>query len=325
MLIHQIRYTLRTLAKAPGFTAMAILTVALGVGANTAVFSVVDGVLFRPLPYAEPGRLVWLAERPASQPAFARSGVPAANLEHYRAARSFDGLAGYTRMSRTLTGSGEPLQVLGEEVTTNLFRVLGVPAAIGRVFEPDESDLGRRGVVILKDAFWRAKFGGDPAILGRTLTLDDQPHVVIGVMPPGFLGLSEHGSGYTIDFFVPAAFDDAPGRRGIGVVGRLKPDVSIERGREELRVLSDDLRRRHPETHRDIVAAVAPLHDEIVRGVRPSLLVMLGAVGLVLVIACVNLANLLIVRAMGQRQEIAIRLAIGATRTRIAVDLRCAV
>jgi predicted permease len=321
MLIHQIRYTLRTLRKAPGFTAMAVLTVALGVGANTAVFSVVDGVLLRPLPYANPGRLVWLAERPASQPAFARSGIAAANLEHYRMARSFEGLAGYTRMSRTLTGSGEPVQVRGEEVTANLFAVLGVPAAMGRVFDPDEDDPARRRVVILKDAFWRAKFGGDPAILGRTLTFDDRPHVVIGVMPPGFLGLSEHGSGYAIDFFVPSAFDDRPGTRTFNVVARLKPDVSIERARDELQRLSDDLRRRVPDTHRDVVAAVASLHDEIVRPVRPSLLVMLGAVGLVLVIACVNLANLLIVRAMGQEREIAIRLAIGATRARIAIDL----
>jgi putative ABC transport system permease protein len=316
----RLRYSLRSLRKAPGFTATAILTIGLGVGANTAVFSVVDAVLLRPLPYAEPGRLVWLAERPASNPAFIRSSVAAVNLDYYRLAGSFEGLAGYTRMSRTLTGSGDPVQVRGEEVTPNLFAVLGVPAAMGRVFGPGEGDPGRRRVVILMDTFWRAAFGGDRAILGRTLTLDGEPHVVIGIMPPGFRGLSEHGSGYTIDCFVPSAFDEA-GARGINVVGRLGPDVSLARARDEMRTLSADLRQRRPETHRDLEIALAPIHDEIVRPVRRSLLVLLGAVGLVLVVACVNLANLLIVRALGERREIAIRLAIGATRARIAIDL----
>ena len=325
MLIHQIRYTLRTLRRAPGFTTMAILTVALGVGANTAVFSVVDGVLLRPLSYAHPDRLVKLSEVPASRRASAaRFGIAAANLEHYRLAQSFEGLAGYTRMSRTLTGSGEPVQVLGEEVTTDLFALLGASAALGRVFGPDEDDPGRRGVVILTYAFWHAKFGGDRAILGRTLTFNGEPYSVIGVMPQGFRALSEHRSGYTISFFMPAAFDAAAAggtRRSISVVGRLQPDASIERAREELSSLSADLGRRSPDTHRDLTAVITSLHDAIVGDVRSSLLVMLGAVGLVLVIACVNLANLLIVRAIGQGREVAIRMAIGATRAQITFDL----
>ena len=325
MLSHQIRYSLRTLRRAPGFTAMAILTVALGVGANTAVFSVVDGVLLRPLSYAHPDRLVKLSEVPASRRASAsRFGIAAANLEHYRLAQSFEGLAGYTRMSRTLTGSGEPVQVLGEEVTTDLFALLGASAALGRVFGPDEDDPGRRGVVILTYAFWHAKFGGDRAILGRTLTFNGEPYSVIGVMPQGFRALSEHRSGYTISFFMPAAFDAAAAggtRRSISVVGRLQPDTSIERAHAELSSLSADLSRRSPDTHRDLTAVITPLHDAIVGDVRSSLLVMLGAVGLVLVIACVNLANLLIVRAIGQAREVAIRMAIGATRAQITIDL----
>ena len=325
MLIHQIRYTLRTLRRAPGFTAMAILMVALGVGANTAVFSVVDGVLLRSLPYAHPDRLVKLSEVPASRRASAaRFGIAAANLEHYRLAQSFEGLAGYTRMSRTLTGSGEPVQVLGEEVTTDLFALLGASAALGRVFGPDEDDPGRRGVVILTYAFWHAKFGGDRAILARTLTFNGEPYSVIGVMPQGFRALSEHRSGYTISFFMPAAFDAAAAggtRRSISVVGRLQPDASIERARGELSSLSADLGRRSPDTYRNLTAVITPLHDAIVGDVRSSLLVMLGAVGLVLVIACVNLANLLIVRAIGQGREVAIRMAIGATRAQITIDL----
>ncbi len=325
MLTHRIRYALRTLRRTPGFTVIAILTVALGVGANTAVFSVVDGVLLRPLPYAHPDRLVKLSEVPPSRRASAaRIGIAAANLEHYRLARSFAGLAGYTRMSRTLTGSGEPVQVLGEEVTTDLFALLGASAALGRVFGPDEDAPGRRGVVILTYAFWHAKFGGDRAILGRTLTFNGEPYSVIGVMPQRFRALSEHRSGYTISFFMPAAFDRAASggtRRSISVVGRLQPDASIERAREELRSLSADLGRRSPDTHRDLTAVITPLHDAIVGDVRSSLLVMLGAVGLVLVIACVNLANLLIVRAIGQGREVAIRMAIGATRAQITIDL----
>ena len=176
MLIHQIRYALRTLRSAPGFTTIAILTIALGVGANTAVFSVVDAVLLRPLPYAHPDRLVRLSEVPASRPPSMRYSVAAPSLQHYRLAGSFEGLAGYNRMSRTLTGSGDPVQVRGEEVTTNLFTVLGASAAIGRVFGPDEDDPGRRRVVVLMDAFWRAKFGGDRAILGRVLTFNGEPY-----------------------------------------------------------------------------------------------------------------------------------------------------
>ena len=324
MLIHQIRYTLRVLRKTPGFTAMAILTVALGVGANTAVFSVVDGVLLRPLPYARPDRLVRVSEVPVAQRASAaRYGVATASFQHYRLAQSFEGLAGYNRVSLSLTGSGDPVQVLGEEVTTNLFALLGASAAIGRVFGPDEDDPGGRRVVILTDAFWRAKLGGDRAILGRALTFNGDPYVVIGVMPPGFRALSAYRSGYPISFFMPVAFDDAASswRRTINAVGRLKPGASIESGREELRRFSDDLGRRSPDTHRELATVIAPLHDAIVDDVRPPLLVMLGAVGLVLVIACVNLANLLIVRSIGQGREVAIRMAIGATRTQVTIDL----
>ena len=324
MLIHQVRYTLRTLRRAPGFTAMAVLTVALGVGANTAVFSVVDAVLLRPLPYTHADRVVTLAEVPRShRGSAARFGIAAGNLERYRLARSLDGLAGYTRVSRTLTGSGEPVQVLGEEVSTNLFTVVGASAALGRVFGPEDEDPGRRGVVILTHAFWQAKFGGDSAILGRTLTLNGEPHSVIGVMPQGFRALSEHRSGYTISFFIPAAFDAgaAGTRRSISAVGRLGSEASMEQARQELASLAPDADQSSRDADRGVIAVITPLREAIVGDVRPSLLVMLGAVGLVLVVACVNLANLLIVRAIGQGREVAIRMAVGASRAQITVDL----
>jgi len=325
MLINRIRYTLRTLRRAPGFAAIAILTVALGVGANTAVFSVVDGVLLRPLAYAQPERLVRISEPPLARLASAaRYGVWVSSVDDYRLARSFEGLAGYNRMSRTLTGSGDPIQVRGEEVTPNLFEVLGSPAALGRVFAPGEGEPGRDRVVILMDRFWRATFAADPAILGRTLTLNGEPYTVIGVMPPDFRALSEHRSGHPINFFIPSAFESAaadPSARSIDLVGRLRPGATIDGARAELVSLFTDVQRRHPDTHRGLTAAVTSLHEAIVGDVRPSLLVMLGAVGLVLVIACVNLANLLIVRALGQSREVAIRMAIGATRSQITIDL----
>jgi predicted permease len=325
MLIHQIRFTLRTLVRAPGFTAIAVLTIALGVGANTAVFSVVDAVLLRPLPYAHPDRLVKLSEVPASRRASAsRFGVMAGNLEHYRLAPSIEGFAAYTRVSRALTGSGNPVQVSGEEVSAGLFALLGVSPALGRVFSPDENDPGRQGVVILTDAFWKATFAADTSILGHTLTFDGQPYSVIGVMPQGFRALSEHRSGYPISFFVPASFGTVAAggmRRSVSVVGRLRPEASIERAREEVLSLSAELDKRSSDTPRDLTAMITPLRDSIVGDVRPSLLVMLGAAGLVLVIACVNLANLLTVRAIGQGREVAIRMAIGATRAQITMDL----
>ena len=153
-----------------------------------------------------------LSEVPASRPGSPRDNIAATSLAHYRLATSFEGLAGYNRRSRSLTGSGDPIQVRGEDVTTNLFTVLGASAAIGRVFGPGEDAPGRRRVVVLMDRFWRGKFGGDRDILGRVLTFNGEPYEVIGVMPPAFRPLSEHGSGYPIDFLVPAAFDEPAGR-----------------------------------------------------------------------------------------------------------------
>ena len=314
MLLHSMRYTLRLLRKSPGFTAIAIVTLALGVGANTAVFSVVDAVLLRPLPYADGDRLVVVSERHGL-----RGGVAAGNLGHYQQARSFVGLAGYERTSMSLTRSGPPEQVLGEAVTWNLLPVLGVPPAIGRTFRPEEDRPHAGRAVILMHAFWERRFDADRALLGRAIVLDDDPYVVIGVMPAGFSPVSQPGSGFRIDFFVPMA-----GRRSpqISVVGRLRSNVRLEQARAELQSLSADLARRFPDTHRDVTATVGPLRDKVVRDeVRVALIVMLWAVGLVLIVATVNVGNLLIVRAIGQRREIAIRMAVGATRRQITLDL----
>src|SRR2546425_3611705 len=325
MLFHNIRYALRLLRKSPGFTAIAVVTLALGIGANTAVFSVVDAVMLRPLPYADPARLVSLWETNDERPGSRNNVAPANLVDYVRANRSFDGLAGFESSSKSLTKVGAPEQLLGEAITWSLFSVLGVSPAIGRPFLPDEDRPGRAHVVILSDALWRGRFAADPAILGRSITLNGEFHEVVGVMPPSFQALTQYRSTVAINFFVPAAYPDEllanHGDHEIYVVGRLKAGVTLEQAQADLQTISADLQRRFPPPTPSLLALSRPLNDEIVRDAPASFVLMLGAVGLVLLIACVNIANLLIVRAIGQRQEIAIRMALGASRTQIAVEV----
>ncbi len=325
MLFHNVRYTLRLLRKSPGFTAVAVLTLALGIGANTAVFSVVDAVMLRPLPYADPGRLVSLWEINEQRQGTRNSVAPANLVDYVRANRSFDGLAGFASSSMSLTKAGAPEQLLGESVTWNLLATLGASPVLGRSFLPVEDRPGREHVVILTDALWRGRFAADPSILGRSIVLNGEPYDVIGVMPAGFQPLTQFRSTVAVTFFVPAAYPDEllanHGDHEINVVGRLKPGISLAQAQADLTGISIDLERRFPQTNRSARAVIAPLVADIVRDVRTSLLMMLGAVGLVLLIACVNLANLLIVRAIGQRHELAIRLALGASRAQIALEV----
>src|SRR6266508_5124104 len=325
MLFHNVRYTLRLLRKSPGFTAVAVLTLALGIGANTAVYSVVDAVMLRPLPYADPGRLVSLWEINEQRQGTRNSVAPANLVDYVRANRSFDGLAGFASSSMSLTKAGAPEQLLGESVTWNLLATLGASPVLGRSFLPVEDRPGREHVVILTDALWRGRFAADPSILGRSIVLNGEPYDVIGVMPAGFQPLTQFRSTVAVTFFVPAAYPDEllanHGDHEINVVGRLKPGISLAQAQADLTGISIDLERRFPQTNRSARAVIAPLVADIVRDVRTSLLMMLGAVGLVLLIACVNLANLLIVRAIGQRHELAIRLALGASRAQIALEV----
>ena len=325
MLVHNIFYTLRLLRKSPGFTAIALATLALGIGANTAVFSVVDAVMLRPLPYAAPERLVSLWETNDRRPG-TRSTVAPANLEDYvRDTRSFEGLAGVDSISKSLTKVGPPEQLIGEAITWNLFAVLGAAPSIGRPFLPEEDRPGREHVVILSDALWRGRFAADRSIVGRAITLDGEPYDVVGIMPPSFQPVTQIGATTAVSFFVPAAYPAElltnHGDHEIRVVGRLKPTVTVQQGQADLDAVSQSLAKRFPDTNGGVRSRIAPLNDDIVRNVRTSFLVLLGAVGLVLLVACVNLANLLIVRALGQRREMVIRIALGASRGQLVVEL----
>jgi putative ABC transport system permease protein len=322
MLIAAIRHTLRGMRRSPGFAAVAIATLALGIGANAAVFSVADAMLIEPLPFERSERLVSLWEARTSEGH--GSSVAPANLAEYQAARSLSHVAAYTRISKSLTGAGEPEQLRGEAVTWNLFDTLGVRPALGRTFRPEEDRRGAARVVILTHSVWRRRFGADPAALGRAIVLNDEPHDIVGVMPEWYRPLSQLYSGHTIDFFAPAAQTvDLVGDRvgqSISAVARLAPGMSIAHARAELEGISGDIGVRFPAAA-GLTARLAPLRDLFVGDLRLSLIVLLSAAGLVLLIACVNVANLMIVRGMGQQREVAIRMAVGATSTRILQDL----
>jgi predicted permease len=324
MLLHYIRYSFRLLRRSPGFAAVAILTLAVGIGANTAVFSVIDSVMLRPLPYAAPERLVALWEVNAERQS--RMNVAPANLVDYRREnRSFDDLAAYASTSMTFTHAGTAEQVFGEAVTWNLFPLLGVSPAIGRSFLPAEDRAGGARVVILADSFWRNRFRADPAILGKSIALNGEAYDVVGVLPASFRPLTEYGSATSAAYFRPAAYPQAlldnHGAHEVKVVGRLKPLISMDQAQADLSSISASLARRFPDTNASYRALIAPLASDITRDVERSLVVMWCAVALVLLIACVNLANLLIVRGVEQQRELALRRALGASRGQIVVDM----
>jgi putative ABC transport system permease protein len=335
------RYAVRLLLKSPGFASVAILTLALGIGVNTAIFSVVDAVMLRPLPYPEPDRLVsmWeekIGEGPNSANTsgqFLGSGagrprwtVAAANLMDYRTQKnSFVSLAGFAVTGLNITESGPPDRLFGEEVTANYFSTLGVSPAQGRAFLPDEDRPGANKVVIVSDELWHSRFGADPHFLGKSVTLENEKYTVVGIMPPGFQSPSQFNMATPLLYYIPAAYSADllahHGDHGINVLGRLKPGVSIAAARAELDAISQSLAQRYPDVCKNLKTGSELLSNDISGGVRTSLFILLGAVGLILLIACTNLANLLLVRAIGRQREIAIRFALGASRNRVIGEL----
>jgi predicted permease len=323
-----LRYGFRVLAKSPAFSLIAILTLALGIGANTAIFSVVNGVLLNPLPFRQPEQLVSLFQKIKN---FDNGSISYPNFKDWqRMNTTFAGMAAYRSVGFNLSGNGEPERLRGEMISAGFFEILGVNPILGRTFTVDEDHIGANPTVMITEGLWQRKFGGRKDIIGQRMILDDVGRTIVGVIPSSFhLRIQNFQRGGPLnDVYIPVGeynepkfYSDRAAGWGLDAIGRLKPGVTLQQAREDMEQVSRDLSAAYPDVNSGKKANVLSLKDEMVGNMGPILFVLLGAVAFVLLISCVNVANLLLARSTARQNEFAIRIALGAGQHRVIRQL----
>ncbi len=318
---NDLRYGWRVMRRSPGFAAVAVLTLAIGIGANAAIFSIVNGVLLRPLPFPDSSRIVTIWETDPNRNVVRGTASPAEFLDWRDMNHSFAELSAWRSLLFTITGSGDAEQVHGSQVSGNFFRMLGSGPALGRDFSQEDEQQGHEQVAILSYALWQRHYGGDAGVVGQSILLDEKPYTVIGILPRSF---SLYGISPELDIWVPFAFNRAQLNREdheLVIFGRLRPGIAMAQAQAEMETIMAQLKKQYAGIDQENGVRVAGFHDELTKSLRPSIVILLVSVGFVLLIACANVANLMLARAATREREIAVRATLGAGRKRILRQL----